>query len=196
MCNFVANWDSYWDARWLSRLVNYFPIFAPTSPTTMMMMLLKMTMTMITILTMMLARVKMMVLTMKVMMMLMITWKRWEPSCPCPTCPPQLTGWASATGVWITWYDDSHYFDLQDWSLQSIYEYWAPSSSCDHTNQLGDEIVVMMMMVMGLLASPFRWERKRRKKHLVGEGVSASEDAIGDGSLSDLIAILSKIFSS
>ena len=34
-------------------------------------------------------------------------------------------------------------------------------------------------------------KKKREKKHLVGEGVSASEDAIGDGSLSDLIAILS-----
>ena len=68
----VANWASYW-ACWLSRLVNYFPIFAPTSPTTMMIMLLKMTMMMITMLTMMLTRVKMMMLTMKVMMMLIIT---------------------------------------------------------------------------------------------------------------------------
>ena len=34
-------------------------------------------------------------------------------------------------------------------------------------------------------------KKKREKKHLVGEGVSASEEAIGDGSLSDLKAILS-----
>ena len=33
--------------------------------------------------------------------------------------------------------------------------------------------------------------KKKRKKHLVGEGVSASEEAIGEGSLSDLISILS-----
>ena len=55
--------------------------------------------------------------------------------------------------------------------------------------------MVVMMLVMRLLASPSRFlgekEKKRKKKHLVGEGVSASEEAIGDGSLSDLKAILS-----